>query len=286
MGTIAGFLSMLGWGTADFLGAKATRKIGNILTLLWMQIIGFFIAFIYFLANFFSFNIANISKFLIILAITGFLQMVAYLSFYKGFEKGQVSLVAPLSASYVMITVILSLIFFKEILAINQAIAIILIISGIILLSIDIKLIKETKKLSAYVGVKEGLITMISWGISMFLVIFTARALGWFLPIFLFRFFLLLFLVIYIFIGKQSFRVPFQPSLLALLLPIGLLDIGAFFTYSFGAIKEHALIVAPIAASYPLVTIILARVFLKEKPALNQIFGIAGVIIGLILISI
>ena len=47
-GILAGLLSMLGWGVADFLAAKSSRKIGFILTLFFIQIIGFSLASIYF----------------------------------------------------------------------------------------------------------------------------------------------------------------------------------------------------------------------------------------------
>jgi drug/metabolite transporter (DMT)-like permease len=286
MGIISGLLSMLGWGTADFLAAKSSRKIGNVLTLFWMQLVGFSIALIYFLINFRSFNINDISEIIVILIIIGFLQTVAYLAFYRGLKEGQVSLVSPIGASWAMVTVILSVIFFKEVLQTNQIVAIILIILGIILVSINIKEFLRRERFTLLAGTKEGLIAMFGWGLSLFLIIPPSKILGWFLPVFLFRLFSILFLTSYIFIGKQSFKMSFQPSLLALLLPIGFLDTGAFFSYSFGVSGEYASIVAPIAASFPLVTIILARVLLKERLVLNQLLGIASIITGLILISI
>lgn len=286
MGILSGILSMLGWGTADFLGAESSRKIGNVLTLFWMQIVGFVVAFVYFLINFSSFNLKDVQRFLPLLVIICFLQTIAYLAYYKGLKEGQVSLVTPIGASWAMITVILSVIFLKEILQRNQIIAIILIIFGITLASINIKELLKIKKFSVFRGTKEGLIAMLGWGVSLFLIVFPSKTLGWFLPVFLFRLFAILFLTFYIFISKKSFKINPQPSLLGLLLSIGLLDIGAFFAYSFGVSGEYTSIVAPIAASFPLVTILLAKVFLRERIAPNQIFGIAGIVAGLISISL
>ena len=286
MGIIAGLLSMLGWGTSDFLAAKSSRKIGFTLTLFWTQTVSFLIALIYFFVNFQILNIANIPKFIISLAISGFLYMIATLAFYKGLKEGQVSLVSPIGASWVMITIILSVIFLKEVLQTNQIIAIILIILGIVLVSADVGGILRIKKLTSFAGIKEGLIAMFGWGLSLFLVIPASKGLGWFLPVFLLRLFTILFLASYILFSKQSFKINFQPPLLALILPIGLLDMIAFFAYSFGVGGGYTSIVAPIAASFPIVTIILARIFFKEKFILTQVFGIVSVIIGLILISI
>ena len=61
---------------------------------------------------------------------------------------------------------------------------------------------------------------------------------------------------------------------------------GAFFTFSLGTSGSYASIVAPIGSAYALITIVLAKIFLKEKIKVSQYFGIAGILAGLILISL
>jgi len=286
MGILSGLLSMFGWGTSDFLAAKSSRRIGYLLTYFWTQLVAFLIALIYFWIKLPTLNINNIPQYLIFLLPAGFLFLVGTLAFYKGLTEGQVSLVSPIGASWAMITVVLSVVFFKEVLQTNQIIAIILIISGIILVSVNLKELLKIKRLTLLGGIKEGLIAMLAWGISLFLMVPVSKALGWFLPVFALKLFGLLFLVIYTMFSKKSLKIDLQIPLLILLFLIGFLDIIAFFAYSFGVEREYASIVAPVAASFPLVTIILARIFLKEKIVFNQALGIAGVIAGLILISI
>ena len=277
---------MFGWGTSDFLAAKSSRRIGYLLTYFWTQLVAFLIALIYFWIKLPTLNINNIPQYLIFLLPAGFLFLVGTLAFYKGLTEGQVSLVSPIGASWAMITVVLSVVFFKEVLQTNQIIAIILIISGIILVSVNLKELLKIKRLTLLGGIKEGLIAMLAWGISLFLMVPVSKALSWFLPVFALKLFGLLFLVIYTMFSKKSLKIDLQIPLLILLFLIGFLDIIAFFAYSFGVEREYASIVAPVAASFPLVTIILARIFLKEKIVFNQALGIAGVIAGLILISI
>jgi len=277
---------MFGWGTSDFLAAKSSRRIGYLLTYFWTQLVAFLIALIYFWIKLPTLNINNIPQYLIFLLPAGFLFLVGTLAFYKGLTEGQVSLVSPIGASWAMITVVLSVVFFKEVLQTNQIVAIILIISGIILVSVNLKELLKIKRLTLLGGIKEGLIAMLAWGISLFLMVPVSKALGWFLPVFALKLFGLLFLVIYTMFSKKSLKIDLQIPLLILLFLIGFLDIIAFFAYSFGVEREYASIVAPVAASFPLVTIILARIFLKEKIVFNQALGIAGVIAGLILISI
>lgn len=286
MGILSGLISMFGWGTSDFLAANSSRKIGYLLTYFWTQLVAFSLTLIYFLIKFPRLDINNIPQFLIFLAPAGFLFMIGTLAFYKGFIGGQVSLVSPIGASWAMITVVLSVIFFKEILQTNQIIAVVLIILGIILVSTNLKEVLKIKRFTLLKGVKEGLIAMLAWGISLFLIVPASKALGWFLPVFVLKFFGLLLLVIYTLFSRKSLKINFQSSFLILLFFIGFLDVIAFFGYSFGVEGEYASIIAPIAAAFPLITIILARILLKERFVLNQIFGIISVIIGLVLISI
>lgn len=286
MGIILGLLSMFGWGTSDFLAAKVSRKTGYLVAYFWTQLVAFFIALIYFFIKLPTFNVNNIIQSLVFLLPAGFLFMVGTLAFYKGLVAGQVSLVSPIGSSWILITVFLSVIFLKEVLLINQVIAIILIIIGIVLLSIKPKELLKIKKFSFLGGIKEGFIAMLAWGMCFFLIIFPSKTLGWFLPVFALKSFGIFFLIFYIMIGKKSLKFSFQKSFLALFFLVGLLDIVAFFSYSLGVGIASVPIVASISASFPLITIILARIFLKEKIALNQIIGIIGVIAGLVLISV
>ena len=56
-------------------------------------------------------------------------------------------------------------------------------------------------------------------------------------------------------------------------------------SYGAGISMEYTAIIAPITAAFPAVTVILARIFLKEHVEINQKIGIGTVIMGLILLS-
>lgn len=281
-----GLATMGLWGVAIFLAAIANRKLENIIVLFWMQAFGFLLGIIYFLSKINSFDLTSVLKYSPQLIIIALLQIGAYLSFYKGLSKGQVSMVSSIGASWGLLTAILGVIFLKEVLKLNQVLAIILIAAGIIFVSINLKELIDNKKLKLLVGVKEGLIAMVCWGVALFLLASLTKAIGWFLPAFFFRFFLLIFLSILILFSKKKFvpeKIKFPWSLLLL---IGVFDMGAFFTFSLGTSGSFASIVAPIGSAYALITIILAKIFLKEKIKPNQYLGIAGILAGLILISI
>lgn len=286
MGILFGMFSMLGWGITDFLGAKSSRKIGYLLALLWMQIIGFLFAFVYFLVNFQNFDLNKITGSLIILIFIAILETVAYVFFYKGLKEGQVSLVAPIGSASAMVTIILGIVFLKETLFNSQIAAIILIIAGTLLVSFKLEELIKNKKLSISKGIKEGLVAMVLWGFVGFFLVYPSKILGWFLPVVIIRVFTIIILILYLASKKESIRINPQPSLLFLLIPIGLLDVGSFFAFMRGISSEYVSIISPIAAASPLISILLARIFLKEKLAPNQILGISSVITGLILISL
>lgn len=286
MAIIYALMSMLFWGLALFLAAIASRKIGNILTLFWMQIFGFVIGSIYLL---FSPNLVSLHllpPFIPVLISIALLQATGALAYYKGMVKGQVSLVSPLGASYGLITAILSIIFLKEILRLNQLVAIILIIFGMIIISINLKDFIKNKSIQLLTGTKEGIIAMLSWGVSLFLLIFPSKELGWFLPSIFFRFLIILFLLIYILYSKISFLPKTQKLPFKLLVFIGLFDILAFFSYSLGVSQGYGSIVGPVSSASTLVTIFLGLIFFKEKLGVRKIIGVLAIVGGLVLISI
>jgi drug/metabolite transporter (DMT)-like permease len=286
MGIISGLISMFGWGTSDFLAAKSSRKIGFVLTFFYAQLVSFFVALLYFIFNFRTFIFNSVPKFIFIIIISGFLFTISALAFYKSLSIGKVSLVGPITASWAMITVLLSVFFLGELLKANQILAIILIIIGVILISSDLKEFFKQNKLIFSIGAKEAIVAMFGFGITLFLLAIAVKSLGWFIPGFLSRLFILIFLIIYFIFKKQPLKIEFKPINWILIIVIGFLDIIAFFAYSIGVSTEYASIIAPIAASSPLVTTVLAQVFLKEKIVLSQIFGIIITIVGLVLISI
>lgn len=286
MGIIAGLLTMFFWGISIFFAALASRKLGNILTLFWMQVFGFLVGAVYFSFNFNSLTFNHALQFIPTLLIIAFFQVIAYLAFYKGLQKGQVTLVSPLGASWSLITAILSIIFFRDILKINQIFAILLIMIGIVVISVNLKDLIKNKSLQLLIGVKEGIISMLGWGVSLFMLISVTKELGWFLPAFIFRFLILLLLTTYILYSKKSLLPKTSNFPWGILILIGLFDMLAFFTYSLGVSASYGSIVAPISSANTLVTIVLSLIFLKEKIRLRQTIGITAIIFGLVLISL
>lgn len=286
MAILYALMSMIFWGLALFLAAVASRKIGNVLTLFWMQIFGFVVGCFYFLFSPTNLNPQLLPQFIPVLGAIAILQAAGALAYYKGMEKGQVTLVSPLGASYSLVTALLSVIFLKEVLRFNQVAALFLIIAGMVIISMSFKDLIKNKSLQVLTGTKEGIIAMLGWGISLFLLIFPSKELGWFLPSLTFRFLIICFLLLYILYSRIPIVPKTQKLPLKLLIAIGIFDILAFFSYSLGVTSGYGSIVAPVSSASTLVTIFLGILFLKEKIGVRKIIGISTIVGGLLLISL
>lgn len=283
MGFFAGLISMLGWGIADFFAAKSSRSIGALRTLFFAQLVGFFVIGSYFI---FAGRLPEISaKEIIITLLLSLIYVVSFVFFYKSLEIGPISIVSPITASYGMVTTILSALFLNEDLSPRQIGGIILIVLGVILASTNLKEVLSGKaKLSK--GIIFAFFVMIGWGVFYTFLTILVDKWGWLFTAFSVRVFLLLFLIFYLLFFKQPFSFKPKSNIIFLILGIGIFEVIATLSYNIGIERELTAIVAPVSATFPLITIILAGIFLKERLILNQYFGIAFVISGLVLLAL
>lgn len=180
-------------GPCRFFAKKTVEKIGDFRTLLWAQIIGLAVL----MAFYFPFGHGFIYRFIdiMIFVIIGLSGSSAYLLFYRALKKGQVSVLSPIQASWVIVTITISLIFLKESLNFLQSIAIIITVVGILLVSFKYKDLKNLKLDNLLPGVSEDLISMSIWGINFVIIGFLVSKFNWFVPLFFLRVFMVLSLL-------------------------------------------------------------------------------------------
>src|SRR6266446_6011033 len=110
MGILLGLLTALTWGGADFIARFATHRIGALRSMLYMQLTGFLLLSVLLQAFGGWGHLADGSGwqpwawgFL-----AGLFNAVSGLALYRAFEIAKMSVVAPLSASYPALTLLLS----------------------------------------------------------------------------------------------------------------------------------------------------------------------------------
>ena len=272
-------IAMAGWGVGDFVVARAVRKTDPLTVLVWSQMIGLIPYFpILLLSD--SFKIPSGDAILLVFT-SALMVTLAYFSLYKGLQVGKVSLITPISACWTIVTVILSSIFLGESLSLIQFLAVILAITGGVIASFKWGEARTSFRAGA-VGLRYAFIAMMCLGIYYVFLDVLVSELSWFMPILLIRLFTVTYLFTYTLTTQNSISFPKEVALLVIL--IGLLEFIAFFSYGIGINSEYTAIVAPISATSPVVTIMLAQLLLGESLDTNQKVGVVAVLIALILL--
>jgi drug/metabolite transporter (DMT)-like permease len=276
-----GLLAMIAWGVADYFAAISSRKIGSFQTFFWTQVISL-IAYLGLFAFIpFHFDFSFYSLFLV--TLTAILMCVAYVFFYKSIEVGKVAIGTSISACWALLTVAIAVVFFRQSLTLLQFFGVLCAMSGILLTSLKkedfLKL--KSKSFKVEKEILFGLIALSAWGVAFSLIDVLVSTVDWFRAIFLIKVLMVIFFAVLP--RKEKIKVPQK---IWLLLLVGVLETVAYLSYGFGLTHGSSTIVAPVSSTYPIVAIILARLFLKEKMEKQQYVGIGFVLAGVVLLAL
>ncbi len=142
-GITFGTVALLGYGLDNIALAFASKKYGSVRTasMFFMMVAAMSIIPAIFL---FSFNNLGFYNALLVL-VTGIVSFIAFVSFVKGFEVGNVSVVASIANGWGVITTILSILFLNERLSTLSIFEVLLIVAGVALVSFKLKSTKKSK---------------------------------------------------------------------------------------------------------------------------------------------
>ena len=149
---LLGIGGMFGWGIYDFLGGVFAKQIGAFKSLYWSQLAGLISIFL--LAAAFKPNL-NIPPFVMVLSlIAAILYSAGYLFFFKGFEIGNVSIIAATMNLWAVFTMFFSFTFMGQRLSALQTAGVVMIVLGATLASVNWSDIKK-QRFQLAAGVKE-----------------------------------------------------------------------------------------------------------------------------------
>jgi len=276
-GIIFGLIAMLSWGFSDFIVKMAIDRAGAYRTLFYSYLTGFIVSIIFFIIfpQFF-----RLTAFLVILfLIEAFLVLLGYIAFYRGIEVENISIVSPIVAGYPVVIILLSYFILREVFTLHQIIAFILMILGLVLVSI-----KKKAKIGDNKGVYMAITAMLAFGSAIFLFGYLIKATNWIFALVFGRILTMLLIFNYLKFRKIQLKVP--KSILPFLIMVGILEIGGAISYSFGVNVSLVSLVSVISSLYPLILVMLAGIFLKERISNAQKLGIFTILLGLVLISL
>lgn len=276
-----GLVAMGGWGVINVLVSPISKKIGPFRAALLIQVFALIPTVLLF--PFFKKGVSfNIDFWW--LSILGIIGAATFVSLTKALAEGSVSIVAPLSSSWAIITAILSFIFLKEELFFLKVLGIIIAVLGVILVSADFSQILKEKRVKLFSGTKWAYLAALGWGVNYFLLAFFSRKLGWYFTNLGMRFWCALsFLVVAFLFQKKGFQ-QFR-SIPRLIWVVILLDVFTFMMFNIGLVKAEPAVVSVIGSASPLVSVVLAYIFFKEKISSLQKIGVALVLIGIASLS-
>jgi transporter family protein len=277
---ILGIGGMLGWGIYDFLGGVFSKQIGSFKSLFWSQLAG--LMSILFLSFAFktTFDIPVLAFALSPLA--SIVYSAGYLFFFKGFEKGNVSIIAATMNLWAVFTMLFAFIFMGQRLSPIQTIGVVIILSGATLASLDWSSMRS-QKFQLSLGVKEAILGAFFFGIFWNISEVISEEVGWLLTTLLVKFGIALFLLIFSVVAKQEFGLTNTPAKTKyVIFLMGMIEVAAVALVNYGLTIGDAILITPIASALSIVTIALAVIFLKDKISKLQGFGIFTAIIGII----
>ena len=289
---IYAIITLLFWAFADLFykkGAKEEDKYSHLKTGIMVGFVMGIYATIYIIVKGISFNLFDIIKYLPV----SLFYIASMIIGYKGLRYLELSISSPIQNCSGVITALLLLIIFKETLGLLDVIGIIIIFIGVLILSIIEKKsnkekVIDSKKIIGIVALIFPIVYCVLDGMGTFLdavyldklelISEDAALIAYKYTFFIYGLVLFIYLK---FIKKEKFTIKNEKDRIGASV---FETIGQFF-YVF-AVSSNSTLSIPIIASYSIVSVLLSRIFLKEKLTRNEYITIFIVLLGIVILGI
>jgi len=278
MVALLGILSALSFGIGDFLARFSSREVGFKNSLFWMLIVGaiFYLILFTFFGDSLKPNPIGLSNSF----LSGILIMFGLLCLYRGLQMGPVSIVAAITASNPLIVFLIRYALGSEP-TLLQWLSTLVVILGAILVSFSANSFQESLGLTKK-QIKESVIISFMASITLALgLIFSQEATNTLEPletVIYIRFFSLLGISSILLFTKS--KITLTKKAIPILFFQGILETSGYFCLVSAYIFDKASIAVVISSGFGLVTIILARLILKEQISKLQSVGIFLTFLG------
>lgn len=274
LGIVFGLAAASSWGSGDFCGGLVARRTHVYSVVILSQIVGLVLLIL--LALLLAEPVPVLSD-VLWAAVAGLAGTVGLVALYRGLATGPMGVVAPIAA---VVSVILPLLlgFFLE------GFAAPLQLLGFAVALCAVWLITRPRA-GARIETRHLVLPLVAGiGFGVFLILIdhvSAAAVLW--PLAAAR----AASILPLFIALRMARQPAKPaaSQIPLILLVGLLDTGGNAFYALAARAGRLDMAAVLGALYPAMTVILARLVLKERLSRRQGLGLALALLAVVLIA-
>ena len=268
-----------GIGVADVISAGLTRTLGVLRTVFLLQLFGVVGMLVFAL---FTGHLETISA-SDLLRMAGLTVLVVffYLGFYKALQIGPIALVGPIVAAHSPVVVVLAVIFLGERISEWQVAAIVAVVSGVVMASVDLPALRSGRTVIG-LGVGLAIGVSIAAGFWQFAIAAMSKEMGWFAPVFLTRLFMVCILIPVVVIRREQPWVGLNRKLALAIVVVAALETLSLLAFTRGSEIGIVSIVAAASTAYPVIPIIGGIVLFKERLSAIQFAGLFIVILGLL----
>lgn len=280
-GIVFALISMTGYGLGNAISKTPAKALGSRKTLFYRNILISIVLLIILILNLKDthFN----STYILIGILISLIGYIPIIAFFEAIKRGAVGVISPIGSSSLIVTIFLSLIFFKETLSLSQIFAILLILFGIILISVNFKDFKNSHIFSVASGVPFALIACLGWGLVFFLMKFPVSNLGPIFSAFILESGLIVFSGIHLKVRGEDFKIHKKYYKYIFITALATM-FGTLF-YSYGINTTSVSLVAAISACSPLVGTIYGKIVYKEKLSFQQYCAGLIIVVGIITLA-
>jgi drug/metabolite transporter (DMT)-like permease len=281
-GFVLGTLSAIAWGATDIFVTYVSRRVGFFRTLLLSQFLGVCMLVVIAVAIG-DIPSASFGQVLALVALAP-AAVVAYGGFYRALELGPIAIVSPIVSANGAVVVLLALLILSESLSAVQAVGCVLVLGSITLAALEPRAVIE--EAGAGSGVRLAIVASLSFGGYLFGLAVLSEDLGWLVPILATRAVAVAFLASLEVAGKVPRTGRFDRRLVLACLVAGLLDASGYLAFNRGAEIGEVALTGAAASAYPVIPIVVGLFALRERVARHQLVGVAGVLAGMVVLSL
>ena len=293
MGILLGLATALSWGSADLFARFASRRIGTFRTMLYMQMCGFCLL---------TLAMPRLGGWGHLFdgsgwqpwawgILAGVLNTSGTLALYRSFEIGKLSIVAPISACYPVLTMLLSALTGERLTKL-RLFGLVLTIAGVIVVARGEQAPEDANPIDGQAqpakkrrGVAWAILAALSFGVMFWLLgLRVVPLLGSSPSVWVIRLTSVASTLLVMLVARQSMALPMRRDS-PWILGVGVLDTSAYVFNNYGMLHEQTSVVSVLASLYGAVTVGLAAIVLREHVSRWQWLGIVSVFAGIFLIS-
>lgn len=297
IGLLTGLGAALSWGTLDLFSALASRRVGSLRVTTGMQVVG--AALIWLVALGTGVSMPTDPIVLVGGSLVGLAGAGAYLSYFTGLRIGPISVVSGMVAAYGGLTVVLAVLFRGESLTLLQALGATVATVGVILTGIAFDGGLRSIKFAGP-GVVFAIVALVLFAAMTIGSDIVLERTGWLQILLMSRSANAIISVLVLVVAMTALRRPAAPLLqgeeadggridkkvVGAVALAGTLDVLGLMAFVYGLEVAETWLVGLASSFGPAVTIVVAVALLGERLKPIQWAGLAGVLVGMILIGL